>query len=66
MKTQTSARLIANTLPARGRDFRVVHRSLGRAGAEPKTRGERKSDPFSIKDRTMDQVIECLLKELSW
>jgi hypothetical protein len=23
-------------------------------------------DPFAIKDRTMDQVVDCLLKELSW
>jgi hypothetical protein len=66
MNTQTSTRLIANTLPERGKDFRVMHRTLGRAGAEPKTGGERKGDPFSIKDRTMDQVVACLLRELSW
>jgi hypothetical protein len=66
MKIQTSPRLIANTLPARGNDFKTVHRQLGQAGIVQKARGERMGDPFAIKDRTMDQVVDCLLKELSW
>ena len=66
MKTQSSARLIANTLPARGKDFNPVRRELGRAGIEQRSGREGKRDPFAIKDRTMEQVVDCLLKELSW
>ena len=66
MKTQSSPRLIANTLPSRGKELKTVRRDLGRDGINPKSNRGEKNDPFAIKDRTMDQVVECLLKELSW
>jgi hypothetical protein len=66
MKTKTSAPLIRNTLSARGNDFKTVRRELGRATLESKAASPDKNDRFAIKDRTMDQVVDCLLRELSW
>lgn len=66
MNKQTSARLIANTLPCRGKDFEPIRRDLGSAGVPKHTHSVTKSDPFAIQARTIDQVVDCLLKELSW
>lgn len=66
MKTQESARLIRNTLPRRKAEFKPIQRQLGRAALEPKTKSDGPHDPFQIKGRTIDQVVDCLLKELSW
>lgn len=66
MKTKQSAGLIRNTLPRREGEFKTIRRNLGQAAAGPNPRTEDKHDPFQIKGRTIDQVVDCLLKELSW
>ena len=66
MNKQSSVPLIANTLPSRGKQFRPVNRQLGQAAFVQKSCGVGQNDPYSIKDRTIDQVVDCLLKELSW
>lgn len=66
MKIQPPARLIRNTLPRRGTEFKTIRRDLRPAGLEPKPKTDDKHDPFQIKGRTIDQVVDCLLKELSW
>jgi hypothetical protein len=66
MKTQIFNRLIANTLPSRDRSFRTVHRSLGIAAIASRPRAVDKSDPHALKERTVDHVVDRLLKELTW
>lgn len=66
MKTQTSRRLIRNTLPARGSDFEAVRKDLGPELPAPRACTGSQTDPFTVKDRTLDQVVDRLLKELSW
>lgn len=66
MKTQQSGRLIRNTLPRRADEFKPIQRQLGRAAVGPKTKSDEPHDPFQIKGRTIDQVVDSLLKELSW
>lgn len=66
MKTKPSDRLIRNTLPRPSGGFQSVRRELGRAALGPKPKTADTHDPFQIKGRTIDQVVDCLLKELSW
>ena len=66
MNKQAPTRLIANTLPPRGSEFTPVRRDLGKAPVGPDRSNAAATDPFSIKDRTLDQVVDRLLKELSW
>lgn len=66
MSKQAATQLIANTLPRRGSDLTPIRRELGKAAARPTHRNASAADPFSVKDRTIDQVVDRLLKELTW
>lgn len=70
MPTLNAPRLIANTLPRRGRaSFSPVRRTLDHAAADSKAPSQSRDasrDPFRITDRALDHVVDRLLAELTW
>lgn len=66
MPTGNTTPLIAGTLNRSGRRaVRPVHRNLG-AHAPADARRKSNADPHRIQDRTVDLVVDRLLRELTW